>query len=477
VTRTTTLEIVAGVRVVVPDSLNLLTPYVLLEQRDWFEDEMGFVRRLLRPGEQAIDVGANYGVYTLTMAKMVGPTGAVWAFEPAAGTAALLAQGIAANNFNQVTLECCAISDTCGTAQLTLNDNAEFNTLVRGNASAAATETVRVVTLDDCLDRYAWKDIAFVKIDAEGEEAAIINGGRRFLTETSPLLLYEVKAGSELHLDLVRLFGGFGFDSYRLVPGLNLLVPFDAESETDGFLLNLFCCKKDRAALLAERGLLLDAATIEVAAAEKRFERFYDSHREEFTWDRRLATTPYGGTLAEFWATKTPTADSLVVDDALACYAVSRDTGLTSIDRFNALQASFHLLQSLCKESPKYLRLASLTRVARDYGARAVAENAIMQFVSSITRGNPPDPTEPFLAPGTRFDSVSPDGRMGDWILAAGAEEFERLCSFSSFYTGESALPRLELIASLGFASEEMDRRLTMVQSRFGAATDPHKPP
>ena len=67
--RTRTLEIAGGVRVVVPDSLNLLTPYVLIEQQDWFEDEIGFVRRLLRPGQQAIDIGANYGVYTLTMAK------------------------------------------------------------------------------------------------------------------------------------------------------------------------------------------------------------------------------------------------------------------------------------------------------------------------------------------------------------------------------------------------------------------------
>jgi FkbM family methyltransferase len=63
------------------------------------------LRRLLLPGQQAIDVGANYGVYTLSMAKAVGPTGAVWAFEPASSTAAFLAQGIAINEFTQVVLE------------------------------------------------------------------------------------------------------------------------------------------------------------------------------------------------------------------------------------------------------------------------------------------------------------------------------------------------------------------------------------
>ena len=81
-TRTSTLEIAGGARVVTPDSVNLITPYVLYEQQDWFEDEIGFLRRLLLPGQQAIDVGANYGVYTLSIAKVIGPTGTVWAFEP-----------------------------------------------------------------------------------------------------------------------------------------------------------------------------------------------------------------------------------------------------------------------------------------------------------------------------------------------------------------------------------------------------------
>ena len=252
-TRTATLEIAGGVRVVTPDSVTLLTPYVLYEQQDWFEDEIVFLRRLLQPGQRAIDIGANYGVYTLSMAKSVGPTGAVWAFEPASSTAAFLAQGIEANKFTQVTLERSALSRECGTAQLTLNDNSEINALVRAGQSAGASETVRIVTLDDCLQRYGWKDIDFVKIDAEGEEARILEGGRRFFADCSPLILYEVRVDQAFHLELVGRFAALGYESYRLVPGLGLLVPFDAAATPDGYLLNLFCCKQDRAASLADR--------------------------------------------------------------------------------------------------------------------------------------------------------------------------------------------------------------------------------
>src|SRR3984885_9476488 len=98
---TTVLTLVDGVRVVVPNSLDLITPYVLREQQDFFEDELKFVRKLLEPGQKVIDIGANYGVYTLPMAQKVGSSGHVWAFEPTSSTAEILAKGIQEKHFLQ----------------------------------------------------------------------------------------------------------------------------------------------------------------------------------------------------------------------------------------------------------------------------------------------------------------------------------------------------------------------------------------
>ncbi|WP_288143780.1 hypothetical protein [Accumulibacter sp.] len=78
------------------------------------------------------------------------------------------------------------------------------------------------------------------------------------------------------------------------------------------------------------------------------------------------------------------------------------------------------------------------------------------------------DTSEPFLAPGERFDSIVPGEVIGDWVLAAVLEELERLSSFSSFYTGASALQRLHIIRELGFGSSEMARRLSLLQERLG---------
>ena len=136
---------------------------------------------LLQPGQKVVDIGANYGVYTLPMAKKVGATGHVWAFEPTSSTAVFLSQGIAANGFGQVTLEQKAVSSRSGTAQLVLESHSEANSISHEKSPAAACETVSLVTLDQCMDRFQWVDIDLIKIDAEGEECNIIKGGRRFL--------------------------------------------------------------------------------------------------------------------------------------------------------------------------------------------------------------------------------------------------------------------------------------------------------
>lgn len=467
---TTTLTIVDGVRIVVPDSLDLITPYVLHEQLDWFEDEIKFLRHLLGPGQNVIDIGANYGVYTLSMANTVGPTGKVWAFEPASSTARLLAEGIAANCFSHVALEQSALSNRLGTAQLSLNQNSELNMLIQDSPPAGACETVTLTTLDECMDKYVWQDIDFVKIDAEGEEANILKGGKRFFTELSPLVQYEVKAGADLHMELVQDFAALGYDSYRLVSGLDLLVPFDAQSPPDGYLLNLFCCKRDRAERLTDQGFLLCSATHQPTTRTERLKYILErvENHNTYDWRQTIAKLPYGVQLAHHWEQTMIAESSVEVDEALFFYAISQNSSLAPSLRFDALEASFSQLNTLCMYQPVNLRLASLSRVARDYGARMLAVNALNQLSTVIFQHSRIDLGEPFLAPGERFDSIPPGDGVGNWVMAAILEANELLGSFSSFYTGTAALERLKIIRSLGFGSAEMERRLLLLERRFG---------
>jgi hypothetical protein len=156
--------------------------------------------------------------------------------------------------------------------------------------------------------------------------------------------------------------------------------------------------------------------------------------------------------------------ESVGVHQALSCYARSRDAALSMVERFRALQASFLQLSALCEREPVRLRLASLARVANDFGERAVAVQALTRLVEVIRQAGTLDPNEPFLAPLERFDSIAPRESLGNWILAAVLEQLECRERFSSFYAGPGALDRLELIHALGFGSPEMARRLELVR-------------
>lgn len=466
-----TLELVDGVRVVVPDSLNLITTYVLSEQRDWFEDEIKFLRRLIRPGQKVIDIGANCGVYALTLANLVGPTGRVWAFEPASSTANLLAAGIAANGFTHLDLIRNALSSAPGTAQLSINENSELNELVRGTQPVGVTETVSCVTLDDSMTRYGWKGIDFIKIDAEGEEANILRGGARFLASESPLIQYEIKA-TTMNLELVDRFAELGYSSYRLIPGIDVLVPFNRGEAIDGYLLNLFCCKPDRAAHLAAQGFLVEAGADTLAVRPTAIPTLSNS-ADPHGWRRTLAALPYGALLAGEWTQQAPGNETSAVEEALFHYALARDPSVPAAERFAALTASYQTLKRLGDTQPTHMRLASLARVAVDYGARGVGVNALGRLCELILQQQGQvSVSEPFLAPGPRFDTIPPGGRQAlpRWLAAAAFEELERNQHYSSYYSGKTAQRRLEMIRDMGFGSEEMQRRLALIQRRFGAA-------
>lgn len=250
------IRIAGGVTVVAPARIDLLTPYVLLEQEDWFEDEIRFMRARLAPGSRCVDIGANYGCYTLALAKAAGAAGHVWSVEPSSATAAWLRQSVEVNELAHVTIVQAALSDRVGTARLSIADNSELNSL----SGSGPSEEVSLTTLDALAAEHGWADIDFVKLDAEGEEERIVAGGAGFLAAQSPLVMFEIRHGERLNLALADRLAAAGYAPYRLLPGDNVLVPWDRAVPLDPFQLNLFACKPDRAAGLERAGALLRAA-------------------------------------------------------------------------------------------------------------------------------------------------------------------------------------------------------------------------
>lgn len=220
------------IRFSVPADLNCISTYVLLEQGRWFEKEIDFIYQFATPGMTALDIGANVGVYTLPLAKLVGPTGQVVAYEPGTMNRRHLEQSLIMNQRNNVVISRAALSDCAGTGWLQIERSGQLNQLVTRPVDSVAVESVEVSTLDAELDRFNWTQVDFMKIDAEGQEAAIINGGQRFFETYSPLILFEVKHQLVINHSLIGDFKGLGFEIYRLLGDGSMLVPVDDTEPT-----------------------------------------------------------------------------------------------------------------------------------------------------------------------------------------------------------------------------------------------------
>jgi FkbM family methyltransferase len=157
-------------------------------------EELDFVRRTVGPGQTVLDIGANIGLFTITMASLAGPTGRVYAFEPLEDLATLLARSVAENNFaDRVILERAAVSDKPGSGQLisaSKTTNAGGAYLKAGEVPLGHNvDEVKLITLDTYPVR---RPVHFIKIDVEGAELLAFRGAKQLLKEDHPVILSEL---------------------------------------------------------------------------------------------------------------------------------------------------------------------------------------------------------------------------------------------------------------------------------------------
>jgi FkbM family methyltransferase len=160
------------------------------------EAAIHFVRRILRPGDTAVDAGAHIGFFTIWMAACVGPSGKVHAFEPVGANAELLERSIVENDFTgRIAFRRAAVGANSGTATLTfpqetLNTGGAY--LLRSGAvplPGNLTAHVPLVALDETP---LTRPVRLVKMDVEGAEPQIVKGSTRLLEEDRPLILSEL---------------------------------------------------------------------------------------------------------------------------------------------------------------------------------------------------------------------------------------------------------------------------------------------
>ena len=145
------------------------------------------IRRITRPGMTIVDLGANIGAHTLLFAKLAGRTGRVVAFEPADFAFPKLQRNLSLNDFPQVRAVKLALADV---------ESAEQRVDLRSSWQTDGTRQDRVSTLafarlDDWAEANRLERIDVVKIDVDGNEFPLLDGGRRTIGRNTPIMLME----------------------------------------------------------------------------------------------------------------------------------------------------------------------------------------------------------------------------------------------------------------------------------------------
>lgn len=194
--------------------------YALVRYGEYGQFEWEFLEQLIEPGSIVVEVGANIGTHTISLAKSVGSEGRVIAIEPQRVIFQYLCANVSLNGLMNVETYNCGCGCESGTLLVPpINYSAETRQNF-GGVSLKPTgdgETVQILRLDDLIGEK--RRVSLVKIDVEGMEAEVLKGAIATIQESRPILYVE-NDRPEKSEELIRFIFGLGYRLYWHVPAL-----------------------------------------------------------------------------------------------------------------------------------------------------------------------------------------------------------------------------------------------------------------
>ena len=167
------------------------------------------IKEYVGSGDTVYDIGANIGYVSLSLAKRVGASGHVIAFEPVPRNIASFRTNILINRLANVQLLEFAASDRRGDAIIRVAENLSTASLVWHRDNPSATDLpIKTVSIDELVESGVLRYPSFSKIDVEGTEGNVLLGMRRTLAAARPVLFVECsEVGRETTWYLLRKLG------------------------------------------------------------------------------------------------------------------------------------------------------------------------------------------------------------------------------------------------------------------------------
>ncbi len=191
----------------------------LIRYGEFSEAEWSFLAQFLQPGATVVEVGANIGTHTVSIARAVGTHGRVIAVEPQRVIFQYLCANLALNGLMNVETHQCGCGSDAGTLVVPEMD---YSCAVQQNFGGVSLqksgrgEAVPICRLDDLVGN---RKVDFIKIDVEGMEADVLHGAKNTILTSRPTLYIE-NDRLEKSEGLIRLLLGLDYRLYWHIPPL-----------------------------------------------------------------------------------------------------------------------------------------------------------------------------------------------------------------------------------------------------------------
>lgn len=173
-----------------------------------------FLRTFLKNGGTMIDIGANIGLYTLSLKDNVSRS---IMFEPIIDTVKLLRENMALNGGLEAEIHAVALGEESGEVSFSYKGHASPVAKMAADAEGGVRTPLK--TLDEFLDDGALDEIEFVKIDVEGHELGVLKGGRKLFSSKSLRLIQFERLNRTPLAPLLDFFSEYGWEVFALGEG------------------------------------------------------------------------------------------------------------------------------------------------------------------------------------------------------------------------------------------------------------------
>jgi FkbM family methyltransferase len=184
--------------------------------------EFHVMKSVLAPGDTFVDVGANFGTFSLLASRLVGPHGRVFAIEPQPSLATSISQSLDLSGITNCEVRNVACGEARGEARLLVprddTGRAGFFRTFSGRGRHDASD-VPMIALDELMPEIPSTGSVMLKIDVEGSEFDVLKGARQLIASRRPTMLIELnpwsaQAAGRSTGELVDVLSDLGYRSF-----------------------------------------------------------------------------------------------------------------------------------------------------------------------------------------------------------------------------------------------------------------------